>query len=49
VKAARKQVTVKFDKKTITLIVSILLNIAGGFGVVPPVSGSDCPPSAEVK
>ncbi len=39
----------KLDKKTITLIVSVLLNIAGGFGVVPPVSGADCPPGAEGK
>jgi hypothetical protein len=38
---------VKFDKKTIGLILSILLNIAGGFGVVPPVTGNgaDCPPA----
>lgn len=28
----------KFDKKTITLILSVVLNVAGGFGIVPPVT-----------
>lgn len=35
----------KLDKKTIALILSVVLNIAGGFGVVPPVTGA-CPPPA---
>lgn len=38
----------KFDKPTIALILSVLLNVAGGFGIVPPVTGAApaCPPAA---
>jgi hypothetical protein len=35
----------KFNKKTVALVLSIVLNIAGGFGIVPPVTGEPpaCP------
>ena len=32
------------DKKTLALIVSLLLNLLGGAGVIPPVADDDCPP-----
>lgn len=36
----------KFDVKTITLILSLLLNALGGTGVVHPVVGGvECPPA----
>lgn len=31
------------DKKTIALVLSVLLNVLGGTGVVPPVTGGPAP------
>ncbi len=37
---------VRIDMKTIALCVSLVLNLLGGSGLVPPVTGPDCPPPA---
>jgi hypothetical protein len=45
-----EETTMQLDKKTITLIVSVLLNVAGGFGVLPPVysaAPAPCAPAAQ--
>lgn len=35
----------KLDKKTIALVLSVALNLLGGTGTIPPINGTDCPPS----
>ena len=37
------------DKKTVALIVSLILNLLGGAGIIPPVAGDDCPPALTVE
>jgi hypothetical protein len=38
----------KWDKKTIALLLSVVLNVAGGFGIVPPMTpGATAPACLE--